>query len=87
MSIDKTDVLHRICYTALVYERINRKLSSQLSKQEIERMIFTIVREAPEESFERAGKNIYVTSIDKQIKITINANTYRIITVTNTNNL
>ncbi len=84
MSIDKTEILNRVCYTALVYERINRKLNSQFSKQEIEQMIFFVIKEAPEESFERIGKNIYVTSIHKHIKITINANTYRIITVNNT---
>jgi len=81
MNIDKTELLSRICYTELVYERINKKLDSKLSKQEIEKMLFEIVEETQDMFFQRIGKNIYVTSREKNIRITINSNTYRIITV------
>jgi len=81
MNIDKTKILDRICYTELVYERINKKLDSKFSKSEIEKMIFDIVKETQETFFHRIGKNIYVTSRERNIKITINSNTYRIITV------
>ena len=81
MNIDKTEILSRICYTELVYERINKKLDSKFSKSEIEKMLFDIVRETQEMFFQRIGKNIYVTSRERNIKITINSNTYRIITV------
>jgi hypothetical protein len=81
MNIDKTEILDRICYTELVYERINKKLDSNFSKSEIEKMLFDIVKETQEVFFQRIGKNIYVTNRENNIKITINSNTYRIITV------
>ncbi len=81
MSTHKTEILNRICYTELVYERISKKLNSRLSKPEIEALILNIIRETPEEFFQRTGKNIYVKSADNNIRITINSNTYRIITV------
>lgn len=81
ISVNKTEILKNICYTEQVYERINKKLNSQFSKPEIEKMFLTIINETQEMFFQRIGKNIYVTSLEKNIKITINANTYRIITV------
>ncbi len=81
MSINKVEILNKICYTELVYERINKKLNSRLLKSEIETLILNIIRETSEGFFQRIGKNIYVTSAEKSIRITINSNTYRIITV------
>ena len=81
MSINKTEILNNICYTELVYERINKKLNTRFSKPEIEKMLFDIIKETPETFFQRTGKNVYVTSLEKNIRITINTNTYRIITV------
>lgn len=81
MSINKPEILSKICYTELVYQRINKKLNTQLSKSEIEKMLFDILNETPEKYFEKNGKNIYVTHSEKNIKITINSNTFRIITV------
>ncbi len=81
MRNDKAIVLDRICYTSLVFERINKKLHCQLSNDEIEKLIFRVINETLEQFFERNGKNIYVTNGEENIKITINANTYRVITV------
>ena len=81
MSINKTEILNNICYTELVYGRINKKLSSQFSKIEIEKMIFDIINETDEIYFRKTGKNIYVTNNEKNIRITINSYTYRVITV------
>jgi hypothetical protein len=81
MGINKTKILNSLCYTELVYGRINKKLCCQLSKSEIEKMLKAIINETPEAYFQRIGKNIYVTSQEKNIRITINYNTYRIITV------
>lgn len=78
---DKTEMLNRLCYTELVYERINKKLRTQLSKHEIEKMFFNIIQNTNEECFNRRGKNIYVTNSDNNIQVTINANNYRVITV------
>lgn len=81
MNINKAEILNNICYTELVYERINKKLNSKYSKSEIEEMIFRIINETEEIYFERIGKNIYVVNSENNIKVTINSNTYRIITV------
>jgi hypothetical protein len=81
MNIDKSKILDNICYTELVYGRINKKLKSTFSKSEIEKMIYKILSETDESRFIKIGKNYYVTNTDKQIIITINSNNYRIITV------
>ena len=81
MNINKIEILNNICYTELVYERINKKLNSQFSKPEIEKLLFNIIKNTDEINFEKIGKNFYVTDIENNIRITINSNTYRIITV------
>jgi hypothetical protein len=80
MNNYKTEILKKICYTELVYERINKKLKKQLSKSEIEELILTIIKETVETEFEKTGKNIYITNKEKQVRLTINSNNYRIIT-------
>ena len=79
MIVDKIKILNSVCYTELVYGRINKKLKSNYSKSEIEKFIFDILNETPEGFFQKIGKNYYVTN--DNIKITINSNTYRVITV------
>lgn len=81
MNINKAEILTNICYTQLVYGRINKKLNTTYSKPEIETLIHEIVREANERYVEKIGKNFYVTNPEKGIRITINSNTYRVITV------
>ena len=81
MDIDKMEILNKICYTDLVYKRINRKLNTKYSKPEIEKIIYKIINETEKKYFDRIGKNIYVLNSYSNIKITINSNTYRIITV------
>ena len=79
--IYKSEILKYVCYTELVYGRINKKLQTNLLKSEVEEMVYKIISVTNERHFKRIGKNIYVTSSDHQIKITINSNTFRIITV------
>jgi hypothetical protein len=81
MSTDKTEILKHISYTELVYGRINKKLGRHDSKLEIEQMLFETLRDTPEENFHRVGKNFYVTNLENDIVITINASTKRVITV------
>lgn len=81
MIVNKAKILNSVCYTDLVYGRINKKPKSNYSKSEIEKFIFDILNETPEESFQKIGKNYYVTNDNNNIKITINSNTYRVITV------
>lgn len=76
----KTEILDKICYTDLVYGRINKKLNMQLSKDEIERMIYRIVEETDKAKFQKTGKNIYITNNYRNVRLTINSYTNRIIT-------
>jgi len=77
----KIEILKNICYTALVYERINKKLNTSLLKEQIEEFMFKIIEETEEKYFTKIGKNFYITNTKNNIKITINSNTFRIITV------
>ncbi len=58
MNINKTDILNKICYTALVYGRINKKLKSNYSKTTIEKLLYDIIQKSDEHFFQRIGKNI-----------------------------
>lgn len=81
MNINKTEILECICYTELVYERINKKLNINISKTEIEEYILEILKNTDIDFFTKIGKNYYVMNTKANIRITINSNTYRIITV------
>jgi hypothetical protein len=81
MTKNKTEILKNICYTELVYERINKKLNSTLSIGEIEKMLFSIIEKTEVNGFEKIGKNFYITNVENKIKITVNSHTYRVITV------
>lgn len=81
MKINKNEILNEICYTELVYGRINKKLQVNYSKTEIEKLIFDAVNETVEKFFQRIGKNYYITNTYKNIRITINSQTHRVITV------
>jgi hypothetical protein len=80
MNNYKEDILNKICYTELVYGRINKKLNLELSKQKIETLISTILSETDESEFQKKGKNIYITNNERNIRLTINSYTNRIIT-------
>ncbi len=81
MNIDKQKIIGNICYTELVYERINKKLNVKLSKKQIEKFIFKTLKETDEFFFKKKGKNFYVTNTKNNVIITINSNTFRVITV------
>jgi len=76
----KNKILNNICYTELVYERINKKLNAKLSKEQIEKIMFDVIQKTDEKHFEKIGKNYYITNIEQNIRITVNSNTFRIIT-------
>jgi len=80
MNSYKKEILNKICYTELVYSRINKKLNLELSKKEIENLIYTILSETDESEFKKKGKNIYITNNGRNIRLTINSYTNRIIT-------
>ena len=74
----KTDILSRLCYTELVYGRINKKLKLNLSAEEIEVLMVATICSC--DSIEKIGKNFYISNNKHNIRITINSYTYRIIT-------
>lgn len=76
----KKEILDKLCYTELVYGRINKKLKIELSKDQIEEFISTIISETDDVKFEKTGKNIYITNYEKNVRLTINSHTNRIIT-------
>lgn len=80
MKSYKEEILNKICYTELVYGRINKKLNLDLSKQNIENLISTILSETNESEFLKKGKNIYITNNERKIRLTISSYTNRIIT-------
>lgn len=81
MSVNKTEILERICYTELVYDRVKKKLKIDFSKKEIEEYIFRILDNTDGEFFTKTGKNYYVLNTIYKVRLTINSNTFRIITV------
>lgn len=76
----KEIILQRLCYTKLVYDRINRKLNLRLSPKEIEDFIVDIIERTDETHFLQKGKNYYITNDVEGIRITVNSFTYRVIT-------
>jgi len=80
VNINKSEILKNICYTELVYRRINKKLQTDYARKEIEEYLFKIIKETDIECFIKKGKNFYVTT-NYNIRITINSNTFRVITV------
>ena len=76
----KKDILKKICYTELVYGRINKKLKTELSKEKVEEMVIAILNETEEANYRKIGKNIYVENIERNIQLTINSYTNRLIT-------
>ena len=81
MTVNKQKILENICYTKLVYERINKKLNVKFSKRQIEALILKVLSKTDKKFFTKTGKNYYVLNAENNIKITINSNTFRVITV------
>lgn len=80
MNNYKKEILGKICYTELVYGRINKKFSIAYSKVKIEELVTAIISETNVAEFEKKGKNIYITNKARNVRLTINSYTNRIIT-------
>lgn len=81
MNINKNEIVEKHCFTELVYQRINKKLDISFSKNKIEVLIKKVLTETKESQFVKIGKNFYVSNKEHNIKVTVNSNTFRIITV------
>lgn len=78
---DKQQIIDNLCYTELVYSRINKKLGIMYTKDQIEELILEVLWECSENNYSKMGKNYYVSNLDRKIRVTINSYTYRVITV------
>ncbi|WP_420851003.1 DUF3781 domain-containing protein [Polaribacter marinus] len=81
MTINKSEILKNHCYTRLVFERINKKLDTNFSEKESKLLIKKILLETDLENYLKKGKNFYISNKQYNISITINSNTFRVITV------
>ncbi|ARV16179.1 DUF3781 domain-containing protein [Polaribacter sp. SA4-12] len=79
--MNKNEILKNHCYTKLVYERINKKLKTNFSNDESEILIKKVLEETVIENYIKKGKNFYISNNQYNIRITINSNTFRVITV------
>jgi hypothetical protein len=80
MKINKKEILENVCYTELVYGRINKKLNIQLSKKQTEEFVYEILKETGEQFYLKNGKKYYIENINNNVRLTINSNSFRIIT-------
>ena len=87
MTENKNQILENICYTELVYGRINKKLQTNFSKEEIETFLFKVISDTDINFFAKKGKNFYISNNENNIRITINSYTFRVITVDKLNKL
>ena len=73
-------IKEHVCYTELVYQRVNKKLAVELSKAEVEALVIAVLGDGAT-SVEKLGKNYYVTNPPRRVQLVINSLNYRLITV------
>ncbi|MEG2294195.1 MAG: DUF3781 domain-containing protein [Carnobacterium sp.] len=78
--MEKNTIIEKVCYTDLVFERVNKKFSKTMTQNEIKFLVLAILNDNRSQ-FEKIGKNYYVSNMPKGIKLVINSSTYRLITV------
>ncbi len=70
--------LNNVCYTPLVFNRVNKKLQVNLSNEEIKTLVEQIISNKTT-TIVKNGKNYYLQNND--IELVINSFNYRLITV------
>ncbi|NLR31552.1 DUF3781 domain-containing protein [Levilactobacillus tujiorum] len=70
----------QVCYTELVYQRVNKKLAVDLSQAEVEALVIAMLDDVTT-SIEKLGKNYYVANSTRRVQLAINSFNYRLITV------
>ncbi|BCA85713.1 hypothetical protein EsVE80_12360 [Enterococcus saigonensis] len=73
------NIARNIGYTPLVYDRFNKKLKTNYTSGQIEKLVQVILL-AEDTKITRFGKNYYIWQPERKIQLTINANNYRLIT-------
>lgn len=74
------ELARKVCYTELVYQRVNKKLGTKLEKDQIEVLVQQVLH-LKESEILRKGKNIYIQNRALKRRLTINASTFRLITM------
>lgn len=69
----------RVCYTELVFARVNKKLATTLTTAEVKAMVQQILNDSSSQLVKR-GKNYYVSNKQAAVQLTINSFNYRLIT-------
>ena len=77
----KEEVLKRLCYTDQVYGRINKKLDLSLGRKKIESLVKLLIKETPGENIRKIGKNFYIPNLSKNVRVTVNSSSFRVIIV------
>ncbi|MFD1454877.1 DUF3781 domain-containing protein [Levilactobacillus lanxiensis] len=75
-----TQLKAHVCYTELVYQRVNKKLSVDLSPVDVEALVFAVLDDDASR-VEKLGKNYCVTNSARGVQLVINSINYRLITV------
>ncbi len=68
-----------ICYTVLVFNRVNKKLKTNWDVLTIKHIVNDILV-SNDSNYKLQGKNWYVSNKNKNIELVINKNNYRLIT-------
>ncbi|WP_423058328.1 DUF3781 domain-containing protein [Brevibacterium linens] len=69
-----------VCYTDLVFDRVNEKLGTSLSNTEVKELVASVMQSS-ESVANRSGKNWYISEWHTGVRLTINASTLSLITV------
>jgi len=77
MIPNRQEFLDNICYTDLVFGRVNKKLKTNYSIDEIKDLVNQIVSD-PETTINKQGKNYYLQN--KSIELVVNSFNFRLIT-------
>lgn len=54
--MEKNTIIEKVCYTDLVFERVNKKLSKTMTQNEIKFLVLAILNDNRSQ-FEKIGKN------------------------------
>ncbi|WP_246001298.1 DUF3781 domain-containing protein [Companilactobacillus musae] len=77
MIPDRMVFSQKVCYTPLVFERVNKKLKTDFSIAEIKSIVQNIINDSTTK-ITKTGKNYYL--LNKQVELVINSYNYRLIT-------
>ncbi len=73
----RQEFLDNICYTDLVFGRVNKKLKTNYLIDEIKNLVNQIISD-PETTINKQGKNYYLQN--KSIELVVNSFNFRLIT-------